>query len=251
MTIGLISAKEEQIGIENFEIVDDLGPFADRATRVARHITHDDFVLVRGISADQALEHGVFTMPHAIRHILGRIPMFNPKVRIPTGIEHLGRGRLLPLAVAFELQGNLARFAGLERIELRADFENAGGLEINRKDDDLIARHIHRRSRGGSAAFHFGVLVRFAALPPLAGRQRFEIGKLRAEWLSCIRGRFDLRRQFQAGQHHRARGCGGGKLQDGATINRLRIVVRCHVRLLNASVIENRTRRKVGPCVAC
>ena len=84
---------------------------------------------------------------------------------------------------------NIARLTWLEGIQLRTDFEDSGMVKVDGKHNDLISRHIHRRGRRGTSPFDFGILGGSSTLPPLAGRQRFQVRKLASKRLRCFLGR--------------------------------------------------------------
>ena len=121
-------------------------------------------------------------MTHAIGHILGTIPAFDPEVRAPTREDHLGLGRLDPLAVALEFQTRFLGFLRVERIELSGKLQDACLLGIKSERDDLITLDQHRRRArtGGTLLLAFG---RGTRLPPGTDRQRVEARKLLSERL--------------------------------------------------------------------
>ena len=156
------------------------------------------------------------------------------EVRVPAGVKHLGLCGFGPLAAALELQPSGPRLAGLEREELRGEFQHAVLVRVEREGDDLVARHIHRRRRRWRGGFGFVVLrgggLRCAALrPPLPGRERFEVRKFLTERLRGF-----LRRERADFNRERAES-GGGDFECGAAAG-------FHVRLDDAGKVVSRSQ---------
>ncbi len=220
VTIGLVAREEQQVGILRLRLSMNLGPQAGGAAGIARHVRDDDLVLVHRVAPDEALEHRLLAVPHAVGHVLRRVPFLDAEMRVPAGIEHLRFRDFDPRAVALHFQPRLPRLAGLQRKKLRRHFQHAAMLRVEREGDDLIARHIHRRRRRLALAL-VSALARcgHAFGPPFANRKRVEIRKLRAKRLRRLRGR---QRAGRDGDH--AGSC-DGEFNGSASVHKSRPIL--------------------------
>ena len=160
--VGLISREEQHVGILRLEVVTDLGAQASRATRVAGHVRDHDLLLVRRITPDHTVKHGLLTVPDAIANILGRIPAFHSEMRIPPGIQHLCLRNLHPSAITLYLKPGESLLIRLQGEELGAHLHHPALLGVDRKSHHLIPGHIHGRWRTASPALSFTLLLSLA-----------------------------------------------------------------------------------------
>ena len=127
--------------------------------------------LSTGLLADDALVDGRLAVPHAVGHLAGHVPVLDAKRRRPAGVNHLGRGDLLPLAVPLDLQPHRARIALLERIELGGELEDVVVDRVQGEADHLVLADLGDLQQSGAARSDLGRRVWASKLPhPPLGR---------------------------------------------------------------------------------
>ena len=180
--VVLVATEKQQVGVEPPEIPDDLITRPGRATGVARKVCHHNLVAVYGITTDEPFEFRLLAVAHPVLHVIGVVPVFNPKMSVPSRIMHFRPGRHTPffLTGQHEFQSCLALFAGLEGEELCRELEHAALMGVHRERHHLIPRHVHARWRTlASPGGRLAIVAR--ALPPLTGGERLEVGKALSE----------------------------------------------------------------------
>ena len=136
-------------------------------------------------------------MTNAVQHTFRVVPIFNPKVGVPAGVAHLRFGNLNPFAIALQFQPSQALLTWFKWVQLRGHFQHAGLMRVDRKGDDLITRHVHRRgARPSPSSLQLGFCAD-ALRPPLAGRESLKVFKIRTEWLDSLPGCKKIRSESQ------------------------------------------------------
>ena len=224
VAVGLVAGEEEQVGVLPLEVLDDLGPQAGGAAGVARHVGDDDLLLVRRVAADEALEHRLLAVSHAVGHVPGVVPFSMRKCASQPGYSTSARAASVHWPSRWNSRRALRSSPGFKREELRGQLQHAGVMRVDREGDDLVARSVHRRCLRRAATLGLGLGLRAGF--PLPGRgglpgppfprgERFEIGILGAEWLRGV-----LCGDRTGSKCERAHS-GGGEFDGGAAIDLL------------------------------
>ena len=175
--VVLVATKKQQVRIDLSEIFHDLIARPGRATGVARKVGHNDLVSINRITTNKSLEFCLLAVAHPVLHVIGIVPVFNPKMSIPARVMHFRLGRHAPLfAGQLQFQSHLTLLTRLQWEKLCRELQHAPLMGVHRECHHLIPRHVHARWRAlASPRGRLAIVAR--ALPPLTGGERLKISK--------------------------------------------------------------------------
>ena len=192
VVVDLVAGEEQQVGLDPLEVLDDvaLGDVAAvaRIDRVARERGHHDLVLVDRVAADDALVHGRLAVPHPVRHFAGHVPVLDAKRRRPAGIDHLGRGDLLPLAVLLHFQPHGSRIALFQRVELGGELEDVVVDRVQGEADHLVLGDLRDLQQSGPPVRRAWVSASVGERPRprWEDRRRKQAKRTRSKWFGHV-----------------------------------------------------------------